>query len=144
MNTLIRSEFVPRFGSLLENFFGNQLTPFVQSEWFQTVPAVNITENDESFTIEVAAPGLSKEDFKLHLDNDILKIRVQKERQSESKDERYTRKEFNFTSFERSFNLPRTIDSEQITATYQDGLMKINLPKKPEARPKTPRVIDIQ
>ncbi|MBL7928964.1 MAG: Hsp20/alpha crystallin family protein [Bacteroidia bacterium] len=108
-----------------------------------TVPAVNISETNENFKIEVAAPGMNKEDFKLSVDNDLLTISAEKKEEKEENDTRYTRKEFSFVSFSRSFNMPEIVDSEKIDATYKNGVMSIILPKKEEARPRPPREIKV-
>lgn len=134
------------FPSLLENFFGRDLTDF--DNFFQrrgSVPAVNIKENDNEFEIDVAAPGLKKEDFKLNLDNNVLTISSEKEIRNEEKDEKgnYTRQEFGYQSFSRSFTLPEMVDADKIKANYKDGILKINVPKREEAKKRSPRNIDI-
>ncbi|MET3126322.1 HSP20 family protein [Arcicella rosea] len=102
---------------------------------FNNIPAVNVKEVEGSFQIEVAAPGLKKEDFKLSLHENRLSISTQKEESSEEKTEKYTRQEFNYSSFQRTFNLPKSVDGEKIEATYNDGILNINLPKKEEIKP---------
>ena len=97
-------------------------------------PAANIMENPDSFELDLAAPGMKKEDFKINLENNILTIssETQDEKVEESKN--YTRKEFFFGSFSRSFTLPKTIDLEKIKADYENGILKVMLPKKEEAK----------
>lgn len=102
---------------------------------FNNIPAVNVKEVEGSFQIEVAAPGLKKEDFKLSLHENRLSISTKKEESSEEKTEKYTRQEFNYSSFQRTFNLPKSVDGEKIEATYNDGILNINLPKKEEIKP---------
>ena len=99
-----------------------------------TDPAANIIEHPDSFQLELAAPGMKKEDFKINLENSILTIssEIQDEKSEEGKN--YTRKEFYYGSFSRSFTLPKTIDFERIKADYDSGILKIMLPKKEEAR----------
>lgn len=134
------------FPSLLENFFGRDLADF--DNFFQRrghVPAVNIKENDHDFEIEVAAPGLKKEDFKLNLDNNVLTISSEKEVRNEEKDQKgnYTRQEFGYQSFSRSFSLPELVDADKIKASYTDGILRIHVPKREEAKKRSPRNIDI-
>lgn len=110
-------------------------------------PAVNVIENTEAFRIEVAAPGLTKEDFKIELDNDILSISFEKKETEEVKDEneKFTRKEFSYSSFKRSFTIPETtVDGENIKADYENGILKLNLPKREEAKVKAKRTIEVK
>jgi HSP20 family protein len=96
---------------------------------------VNVKEINGAFQIEVAAPGLKKEDFKLSLHENRLSISTKKEQTTEEKTEQYTRQEFNYSSFQRTFNLPKSVDGEKIEATYSDGILHVNLPKKEEVKP---------
>ncbi len=106
-------------------------------------PAVNIKETADDFTLEVAAPGKVKEDFILALDHDVLTISTEeKEEKVETKD-KYTRKEFSFSSFKRSFKLPQTINKEEINATYTNGILYVALPKREEDKVKPKRTIEI-
>lgn len=105
-----------------DNFFNDN---FIKDTWNKTFPvvnpSVNIVEHPEAFVIEVAAPGLNKEDFNLNLDKDILTIKVAKEASTEKEDTKWLRKEFSFSSFERSFRLPETISDDKIEANYING-----------------------
>lgn len=92
-------------------------------------PAVNVKETEASFEVALAVPGLTKEDFKLAVEDDRLTISAKQETQSEDSNERFTRKEFNFQSFERSFLLPDNVNSEAISASYENGILKVELPK---------------
>jgi HSP20 family protein len=106
---------------------------------------VNIKEDDESYCIEVAAPGMKKSDFKVTLDNGLLSISTEQQHQHEEKDQesRYTRREFSYQSFSRSFQLPDTCEQEKIKARYRDGILYLTVPKKEEAKRKSPRLIEI-
>jgi len=96
------------------------------------VPAVNILDNKDNYIMELAAPGLKKGDFKIKLDNQLLTISSEKKEEKEEQEENYTRKEFVFSSFSRSFTLPKTIVFDKIKADYKDGILIVNLPKKEE------------
>lgn len=109
-----------------------------------TIPAVNIKENADNFTVEVAAPGMKKEDFKISLDGDTLTISSEKSTQEEKTDERYARKEFSYQSFQRTFNLhDEVVDKDKIEAKYENGLLHLIIPKKEEAKQKQARQIEI-
>ncbi len=130
--------------SLVEEFFNGEVFPkFFDAETQHSIPAVNIVENKDEYRIEVAAPGLNKEDFKINLENNVLTVSSEKEEKREEKDEKYMRKEFSYYSFNRSFTLPMTVDSEKIKATQKDGILQILIPKKEEARVKPMREIKI-
>jgi HSP20 family protein len=111
-----------------------------------TLPAVNIRENAENFIVEMAAPGMNKEDFKIELEGNDLRISSEKRSENETKDgERYTRREYSYQSFQRSFTLPRdVVDVDQINAKYENGVLQLSIPKKEEAKQKPPRMIEIQ
>lgn len=108
-----------------------------------SIPAVNVKETDEEFLVEVAAPGMKKEDFEIELNNKILTISSVVKEEQESKNENYTRREFSYNSFKRSFNLPDSIDNSKIEANYADGVLKIELPKREEDKIKPKRLIEI-
>ena len=110
-----------------------------------TIPATNIREDNDNFYVEVAAPGMTKDDFKVELDGTILTIRTEKENRQEQKEgEKYSRKEFSYQSFQRIFELPvHVVDTEHIEAKYENGLLHLVIPKKEEAKPRPPRMIRI-
>jgi len=103
-------------------------------------PAVNVKDSDNEFVIELAAPGLVKEDFNIELDNDVLVI---SSNTTSKKEGNYTRKEFNYTTFKRTFTLPDTINAAEINASYVNGVLEVVLPKKEEAKVQPKRMIDI-
>ena len=110
-----------------------------------TLPSVNIKENADAFTVEVAAPGFEKGDFKLQLNHDVLTISSEKQVENETKEgEQFTKREFSYQSFTRSFTLPHTADGDKIEAAYDNGILKVSIPKKEEAKPKPSRTIEIQ
>jgi HSP20 family protein len=109
-----------------------------------TLPAVNIKETADDFQIEVAAPGLSKNDFKINLDNNQLVISSEHKDEKKEENENYTRKEFSYQSFQRSFTVDQAlVDGEKINAKYADGILNIVLPKREEVKPKPAKEIKI-
>ena len=110
-----------------------------------TLPAVNVKENEHEFCIDVAAPGMNKEDLKVSFENGSLTISSEKKAEHEEKDgERLTRKEFSYQAFQRSFNVPENIvNADAIGAKYEDGILHIKLPKREEAKPKPAKTIKI-
>ena len=110
-----------------------------------TIPAVNIKETAESYKVEVAAPGMSKNDFKVSLEGDLLTISSEKsEQQEETESEKFTRREFSYQAFERSFTLHKeVVDLDKIEAKYEEGVMSLLIPKKEEVKVKAPRLINI-
>lgn len=129
-------------GGLFPGFFSDFFKPW--NEWFDgenifggrimNVPAVNIVENKDDYSVTLAAPGMKKEDFKIEVDGNMLTISSEKEESSEEKETKYTRKEYSYSSFSRSFTLPNEVNKDQITAGYKDGVLTLSLPKKEEAK----------
>lgn len=146
MNLIRRSnEWLP---NVFDDFFNNEWLGETNHQVGVNVPAVNIKENDNSFSVEVAAPGKQRDDFKIELDHNLLTISAEEkeEHHSETKSERkekFTRREFSYSSFKRSFTLPDTIDNAKISANYVDGVLKIELPKREEAKIQPKRLIEI-
>lgn len=120
----------PFVNNVFDNLFNDS---FISDRLVTRIPAVNITESVEGFTIELAAPGLQKNDFKINIDKNILSIAVEKQEEKVQEGKVYSKKEFNYTSFARSFTLPETIDYSNITANYKDGVLEIAIGKKEEA-----------
>jgi HSP20 family protein len=133
----------PAFSDLFENFFNRDISDFL-GEQKGTVPSVNVRETKDDFRLEVAAPGLKREDFNIKIDNNVMMVTGEKEEQSETNDEYYNRKEFNYSSFSRSFHLPDMVNTDNIQAKYNDGILEICIPKKEEAKTKAEKVIQIQ
>jgi HSP20 family protein len=128
-----------------DDFFReNGLSSFFSDGADYNVPAVNIKENENQFEIEVAAPGLTKEDFKVKLDKNVLTVTSEKESKAEEERENFMRKEFNFNSFCRSFSVPEIVDVEKISASHKNGVLIIELPKHNEAKMKPNREIKVQ
>jgi len=133
--------------ALVDNFLGHELLNWDNSHFSATrttIPAVNILESADHFQVEVAAPGMDKQDFKIQLDNNLLTISSQKEDVQQADHQNYTRKEFSYQSFQRSFLLPRdVVNDEGIGARYENGVLYLTIPKREEARQKGPRLIEI-
>lgn len=130
MNTLMRKN-PDLFGGLMENLWNE--TNWMKPTDFKnfSVPAVNIKETEKEYQLEVATPGLDKEDFNIEVKDHILKLSASKKTDSEETTEKYTRREFGFQKFERSFALPKNaIQIENIKASYDQGILKVTLPKQ--------------
>lgn len=108
------------------------------------VPAVNVRETDKAFEVEVAAPGLTKKDFKITAENGLLTISSERNEEREEKEKDYTRKEFSYSAFSRSFSLPENINEDDIKARYEDGILKLDISKKMINEPKTKRAIEVK
>ncbi|MFW6202902.1 MAG: Hsp20/alpha crystallin family protein [Marinilabilia sp.] len=139
----------PRIPSFLNDLFGGDLMDWGMSNFAgsnMTLPAVNVREDDNEYAIEVAAPGLKKDDFKVDYQNG--KLTISSEKQDEKKEEEegnVTRREFNYQSFQRTFNVPENmVKDEDISARYEDGILKVSLPKSDEAKPKPAKTIKIE
>ncbi len=120
---------MPAMSSLFNSFFDDDrnwsLTPSVLQS-----PSVNVAETEDAYTLEVAAPGKAKDDFEISISNGLLSIRSETEETNEEKEKNYTRQEYSFNSFERSFSLPENANVEDVQASYQDGVLSVVIPKK--------------
>ncbi|MGC8749646.1 Hsp20/alpha crystallin family protein [Hydrotalea sp.] len=145
--TLVKhNAMTPVFNRFLDDFFSSDWADWGLKNFSSegsTLPKVNIKEDDNGYTVEMAAPGMKKEDFQINLDKQILTISAEAKVEKEEKKETYSRKEFNYQSFQRSFSLPDTADDEKISAKYTDGILHIYIPKKEEAKPKPAKTIAI-
>ncbi len=135
------------FPSIFDRFFNSDLMDWNLSNFSSTntsLPAVNVKETENEFIIDVAAPGMEKKDFKVNFQNNILTVSSEKKDEREEKNGKYSRKEFSYQSFQRSFTVAEnSIDSEKINAKYNDGILHITLPKREEVKPKPLREIKI-
>jgi len=132
------------FNKLFEDVFNPNISNFMGSDFASNVPSVNISETADDFKIELAAPGLEKADFEINIEKDQLTISVKKENDKNIVDEKITRREFSYSSFERSFHLPKEVKSDAIEANYENGILGIVLPKKEEAKELPARSIDVK
>lgn len=138
---LIKRSTVP-FPSIIDELLKPDWLGGMQS-FNANVPAVNIKETDTNFGIELAAPGKTKEDFNIEIDHNVLTISSEEKSEKEETQGKYTRKEFNYSSFRRAFTLPETVNTDSINAIYENGVLHVSLPKKEEALPKPKRLIEI-
>lgn len=134
------------FPSLLSNFFDNDR--FLTNTWFereftQSFPALNIKESTKDFAIELAAPGYKKSDFKVTSEEGVLTISAEKKEEKNEEKKHFTRKEFSYESFSRSLQLPENSLPEKIDAKYEDGILKLSLPKKEITAPKEKKEIKV-
>jgi HSP20 family protein len=125
-NTLL-----PGFNDVFESIFNDT---FFNDRMVARVPAVNISETEEHYHLELAAPGLKKQDFKIGLDRNVLNISVEQQNENKEADKRFSKREFSYSSFVRSFTLPDLADQGRIDAAYEDGVLKVDIAKKEEAK----------
>ena len=141
----LRHGFMP---TLTDDLFGTDLMNAfwgANDDLRSTLPSVNIREDDEAYHIDLAAPGLDKKDFRLHLDRNVLEISSHKEAKNEEKDgNRMLRREFHYASFCRTFALPDSANSDKIKANYADGILHVEVPKRDEAKVRPARQIEIE
>jgi len=147
MATQALSRLSERMPTVFEDFF----KPW--NEWFDNggffgrtlnIPAVNITEQKNDYLVSLAVPGMKKDDFKIDVDGNMLTISSEKEETKEEKEKKFTRKEYNYSSFSRSFTLPDEVNKEKIDAKYEDGVLKISLPRREEAKKPTAKQIAVK
>ena len=138
---------VPPIPALFDDFFSRELFNWGNNNFSSTnttVPAINIQEKADLFEVEVAAPGMEKKDFDITLDGNVLTISSVKQHTDEKKTDSYTRREFSYQSFQRSLELPKDIvEGEKIKANYENGLLRLIIPKKEEVKRKAPKQIEI-
>lgn len=137
----------PLFSPMFDDFFGREFFNWGNNNYSSTsttMPSVNIRETADNFEVEVAAPGMDKKDFKITLDGSLLTISSTKQQSNEETKDRYTRREFSYQSFQRSFELPKdVVDQDNINARYENGLLHLSIPKKEESKQKAPKMIEI-
>ncbi|WP_246535371.1 Hsp20/alpha crystallin family protein [Litoribacter ruber] len=133
---------------MVQDFFGSE-NPFTWEDKFWNidqnieVPSTNVLEDEQNFKLEIAAPGFEKGDFKIDIDEGVLTISAEKEHSSDETNDKYRKKEFSYSSISRSFRLPETVEQERIDAKYDNGILKVNLPKKEPSAPKNTKRIEI-
>ena len=138
MNLLKRQN--PAFSYLFDDFILNQDWGYQKD----SLPAVNIITSEDQFDIELATPGNKKADFQIEVEDDVLIISSEIVSQSDDTETSYERKEFGYNSFQRSFNIPESVNTDKISATYKEGVLTVSLPKKEEALPQPKKLISIK
>jgi HSP20 family protein len=148
--SLIKNDFTMSIVKRNNVLFPALMNDIFKPDWFggmenthSNVPSVNIKESETGFELELAIPGFKKDDFKVEIDDSVLTISAEMNSDKETEDSNYTRREFSISSFKRAFILPETIDEVKINANYEDGILRLSLPKKEEALPKPKRMIEI-
>ena len=139
-----RYDLMPAFPKWIDRFFKDE--DMLSGNWLgeMVMPAVNIRETDKAFCLEVAAPGMKREDFNLEIKDGSLVISAESKFEKEEKEENYTRREFNFSSFKRSFWLPENVKADMIEATYKEGMLLVDMPKTEVKKVEKPKVIKIK
>ena len=149
MGTQALAKVSERLPAVFDDFF----KPW--NEWFDDsnggffgrmtkIPAVNITEQKDEYKVSLAAPGLKKDDFKIEVEGNMLTISSEKEEKKDESDKKFTRKEYSYSSFSRSFTLPEEINMEKIDAKYEDGVLKISLPRNMESKKFSAKHIEVK
>lgn len=147
MSLVKRENYSPTWSSFFNDFLNRDWYDWNNQNYSltnTTIPSVNIKETENEFEVDMAAPGMNKEDFKIELNNNILTISSERQMENEtSKGKNVTRREFSYQSFSRSFTLPAIVETDQITAKYENGLLRVNIPKKEKAKPKPLKQIQV-
>lgn len=121
------------YNNILDKFYRNNFNEWWNENQMETVPAVNIKENKDNFSIEMAVPGMKKDDFKVQVDGDLITISSESETETKEEAKNYSKREYNYSSFSRSFTLPDSANTDKINANYADGVLKLSIAKKEEA-----------
>lgn len=130
-NNGLKNNAHPFFNDVFDSLLNDS---FISDKLVARVPAVNIAENDNEFHIELAVPGLKKEDFKINLDKNILTVSAEKKTEANAESKKYSKREYSYNSFVRSFTLPDSVDHSKIEADYADGILKLTVAKREEAK----------
>jgi HSP20 family protein len=145
--TLLRTR-RPNYPTFTDRFLESDLLDFFNanfSETNTTLPAVNVKETDDEFKVELAAPGMKKEDFNISLENDQLTVSSEHKKEAKDEDNKYSRREFSYQAFQRTFSIPENrVDNDKIDAKYDDGILHIRLPKLEHAKTKSSRTIEVK
>ena len=139
--SITRSSFRPFFPSLFDDDFFSSAP--ASGRLNTNMPAVNIREDDQNYYLELAVPGMDKKDLKIDIDEDVLTISSEHKNETEDKQEGYTRREFSYSSFARSFYIPENVNKESINANYKDGILSVSFPKQ-EDKKKITKEVKIQ
>ena len=137
--TITRRSYSPFF---LSRLFDDDYSPVVRN-WTNSMPAVNIREDEKKFFLDLAVPGIDKNDLKIDINEDVMTISSETKNETEENNDGYKRKEFSYTSFCRSFYIPENVNKEKIEANYKDGVLTVGLPKQAEEKSKLSRQVKI-
>ena len=138
----INRNFVPAYW---DDFFNDRFYRNLHTSTGQNLtPAVNVVEEDKAYKIEMAVPGVSRKDFHIEVEDDVLTISTEKKESKKDEQSNYLRREFNYQSFKRSFQLPETVDQESIQASHESGILTVHLSKKEEVVQKAPKQIEVK
>ncbi len=127
----------------MDDFFNDRMDSMMSTPTGVSTPAVNVLDEEDRIELHVAAPGLKKNDFDVRVDNGILSVSAEREEEEKKEEDNFTRREFSYTSFRRQFTLPENVEDEDIKAEYEDGVLKIHIPKKEMEVKKQPKQIEI-
>ena len=150
METLVKKNgSFPVVKTFFDDFFTKDLFDWTDKNFAalgSNIPSVNLKETDTKLEVELAAPGMKKEDFKIEIEDNVLKISSEKEEEHEEnrKKDHYVRKEFSYSSFFRSFHLPDSADDSKVNATYKEGVLHVTINKKEGSKKKTSKRIDVK
>jgi HSP20 family protein len=148
MSLIKRNEDYPAWSNLFNDFFNRDWLDWTNrnfSDTNTTLPSVNILEGTDSYEVDMAAPGLEKKDFKIELNHGVLTISSEKKVENETKKGmQFSRREYSYQSFSRSFTLPDTVESEKISAKYENGVLKVVIPKKDVTKTRSSKTIEIK
>lgn len=143
-----RDELVPAWSNFFNDFFNRDVFDWSLRHFSgpnSTLPSINVKETPDEFEVEMAAPGMEKDDFKIELNSGMLTISSEKKQETTVEEKgQYTRREFSYQSFSRSLALPASADSEKISAKYDNGILKVVISKKEEEKPKPTKQIPIE
>jgi HSP20 family protein len=147
MSTLVKKS--PFFPAFFDDFFSKDFFDWNDKTFAglgNTLPSVNLKETDNDYQVEMAVPGMAKEDFHIEMLNGVLSIRAEKKKEKEEKDEKgnYLRREFRYESFRRSFTLPDNIAEENVNASYKDGILHLSILKKTPKKADNPKPIEVK
>jgi HSP20 family protein len=147
MSLVKRENYSPTWSSFFNDFLNRDWYDWNNQNYSltnTTIPSVNIKETEDEFEVEMAAPGMAKDDFRIELNNSVLSISSEKESENETKEgKNVTRREFSYQSFSRSFTLPAIVETDRISAKYENGILQVKIPKKAEAKPKPLKQIKV-
>lgn len=147
MSTLVKKS--PFFPAFFDDFFSKDFFDWNDRTFAglgNTLPSVNLKETDNHYQVEMAVPGMAKEDFHVEMQNGVLTVRAEKKKEKEEKDEKgnYLRREFRYESFSRAFSLPENVLDETVDATYRDGILRIEIQKRTPKKADNPKAIEVK